>query len=306
MVKLLYAQGHVRLLFWIAAWAVRPTQKNNIERLKELCFNLAARQGNIPLLKWCKENEFAWTLGTIKEAIVNSQIEALEWMNEDFGLYGPMEKWAVRSNNPEVVKWLRVNCHISIEDVARAAAAQGNIKMLKRFYVKGLAGTRVELVHPALRSGNLDVLNFLKEKKETFAGGAWLTAGLKNHVHVLQWLKDQGCRGLKKTKALEKVASKGCLEATQWFLEENCLFDYNSLTTKAASSGNLQLVQFLVERGFPLFSSAFEQACLSGNLELCKWIESQGLAKPKLADKHFWAHLSHRKHKSVLQWLEEH
>ena len=100
----------------------------------------------------------------------------------------------------------------------------------------------------AAMNGNLEVLNWAREKGCPWDKNVcnWATSG--RHLEVLQWLRANDCPWDEETCLA--AAMNGHLEVLQWARENGCPWD-ESTCELAASGGHLEVLQWARANGCP-------------------------------------------------------
>ncbi|KXZ44342.1 hypothetical protein GPECTOR_69g435 [Gonium pectorale] len=111
--------------------------------------------------------------------------------------------------------------------------------------------------------------------------GAWCTAADEGHLHVLQALHAAG-RGIDARVAARAAARRGHLRILAWLVETPGLgltLD-ERLLEAAATSGSVELMAWLRERGCPWDSQTFTAAAESGCEAALEWLAERGCPMP--------------------------
>ncbi|GFR45491.1 hypothetical protein Agub_g6835, partial [Astrephomene gubernaculifera] len=128
----------------------------------------------------------------------------------------------------------------------------------------------------AARAGSRDALAFLLS--EGMAPEEYSIRGVAGggHLAALQLLRDHGCPMDEATVA--SAARAGHLHVVVWLVEAlgDELLQEKSVCTAAMESGNLELLRWLRERGWPWGTDAFTQAAAAGCEEVLEWLVEQG------------------------------
>lgn len=70
----------------------------------------AARNGNIEVLKWARENGMPWTIWTCAAAAKGGHLEALQWLRAKGCPWGNVAcDWVANGRQLHVMNWARVN-----------------------------------------------------------------------------------------------------------------------------------------------------------------------------------------------------
>ena len=93
-------------------------------------------------------------------------------------------------------------------------------------------------------------------------------------VHVLQWLRGQGCSWDRSTLDLAERA--GHLEVLKWARENGCK-EWSAFTcAEAAFGGHLEVLKWLREQGCPWDYKLFHEAARGGHKHIIQWAKANG------------------------------
>jgi diadenosine tetraphosphatase ApaH/serine/threonine PP2A family protein phosphatase len=152
-----------------------------------------------------------------------------------------------------------------------------------------------DLTEGAAAGGHLPILQWLDEVVQSWAvrhGGSCALAAVEyGHVHLLEWLAEQGVQVVVPPIA-RHAAAHGELNVLQWLQEEVDLARNDEVCKAAAGAGHLAVLQWL--RLLGCLSCPFDAAQCTA--EVNKSI--QRLRRPDL-------NLSTARHEEMLDWLRE-
>ena len=108
----------------------------------------------------------------------------------------------------------------------------------------------------AAHDGRLDVLKWFFEKGFPM-DLKWCVSGAMNsgHVHILQWMKDNGMTGEWLNYHMFSAACRGHLEVVKWLHANGCPWDENACSL-AAVRKHWDILQYLVDNKCPGWEEA--------------------------------------------------
>jgi hypothetical protein len=181
----------------------------------------------------------------------------------------------------------------AVKATIEVAAKYGQIKLLQAAVAfKRFDWTEYceELIVAAAIGGQVDILQWIWAKlskdfkvhfieEETFALIEKVV--LANHIHVLEWINSEfqleidvsdafsnhSCSGI-----MQSAARNGNISIVRWMWSKNILDNTDSYCTEAAAEGgNLVVLQYLRELGYPWSRDLCLTAVVNGNLKVLKW-----------------------------------
>jgi|GEM_PF-2388217 len=155
-------------------------------------------------------------------------------------------------------------------------AAQGNqFQLLQLLHSKGFS---VETsMSYAASTGNLEMLNWLKQQGAHIDGVTYYSAIQNGHFHVVTWAEPL-FRFKGNIVQLGAAAERGNLDILQWAHKKGCYL-HAEFIHRAARGGHQSVIDWLVENGCnknltdTLVCAA---AARGGNLDILKWARAQG------------------------------
>ena len=307
----------------------------------------AARGGQLETLEWLRERGVPWDKQVSYNAALRGHLALLEWARAHKSpLPAPERGWgkregfnplcaAARGGHIEVLKWLRgQDIQHRQNEVTQSAAAAGHFDVLMWLIQTAKFSVDADaLLAEAAEHGHLDIVMWCAGK----AGRAcpYLNAIRNGHIRVLEYLRDQEMVTFS-GQSIEAAVEAGQLEMLVWLREvAGCPWDYNT-AFKAAKSGHLNVLKYVVEHGCPLTPGPFENhlnlhataivhtevvkyliglgtpemtldrlcnlAAEKGNLELLMWLMEIGCTYNQ---QELFGSATVRGHLKVLRWLHE-
>jgi len=273
-------RGHLEVLKWAierdCPWDRAP-------------FLMAARGGHLEVLKWVKEISFgSWHTPKFNlnqeiciEAARGGHLEVLKWVKENGSSWNIEERCsriydaAAYGGHVEVLKWLRETCPENLlEETFADAARGGHIETLEWLRENGCPCNSRACYYAAMM-GNLQVLNWLKEKEYLGVPGETINfAAAGGKVAVLQWMKDLGY---------------------------NC---WTSTTLRVAvREGHVEVLEWLRENGCPVSQDPYWEAAEMRHLEVLKWLKANGIQWDHSRD--ICAMVANLKDQEMWNWVRE-
>jgi hypothetical protein len=218
---------------------------------EQICI-AAAENGQLEVLQWLRSQvpPFSWGAKTCATAAREGHIEVLQWLRAQDPPC-PWDEWtcilAASYGHGNVVEWAIENgCKRSI-DVCNAAARSGNLDMLKFLRTKHMCMFAHSIVNNAARSGHLHVLEWAKDNDYEFDNEVCIDAVKGGHLEVLQWLRSQEppCRWGKQTCAT--AAEYGRFDILKWAIEHGCPYNKKELLKNTRSSEILTYLESVPE-----------------------------------------------------------
>lgn len=130
----------------------------------------------------------------------------------------------------------------------RLAASHGQLDVLKWFYLNGFN------LHP--KSCALD-------------------ASAEGHLHVLEWMKDEGYRLDQDKRLCNTAAQCGQLRVLIWLRDQGCCLNAGVFIS-AVHSGNINVLEWLLNQGCPRDEHAFNNAIEKGDIRILNWLRDSG------------------------------
>eukprot|EP01127_Copromyxa_protea_P016163 TRINITY_DN4757_c0_g1_i1.p1 TRINITY_DN4757_c0_g1~~TRINITY_DN4757_c0_g1_i1.p1 ORF type:complete len:583 (+),score=74.03 TRINITY_DN4757_c0_g1_i1:43-1791(+) len=273
--------GHSHVLRWLAAETEVPFRIDWQSGLKP-----AARAGNVEFLRSLRSSRFfsgTWNTDIFASAAKSGNLEVLQQLM-DLGL--PYDhkapKYAAKYGHLHALRWLTDCCPLTI-DCFIAAAKKGNIEVLEYLLSRNCPWS-TQVASTAARYGHLEALNWLSEN-----GCPWddlvywnaVSGGTKNIIPILKWAKSRNCetrdRDIFEAAARSPVLN---LELITWLLDNNFPHDCNTCVA-AAKVGNLNLLKFLIKRGFEWKRDITTfHAAAKNHLHVLVWLVENGCPFP--------------------------
>jgi hypothetical protein len=134
------------------------------------------------------------------------------------------------------------------------------------------------LCEHAAAAGSLEVLWLARRSDCHWGPECYHRAAHGGHLHVLQWLRAEGCPWRWAEMSCYNAVRGGHPELLPWIQEHMPPCDWMCPETflHAARGGHLLALQWLYDRGCPWNSKACEEAARSGHLQALQWLRAHG------------------------------
>jgi hypothetical protein len=190
---------------------------------------------------------------------------------------------------------------LTVPEMMRGAACAGSV--VKLDFLEAIWGSSTQHALPsdlcahAASSGSVEALRWVEERDLSHADIALLQAAKFGHVNLLDHIYSDSCELT--DDLLPEAAQHGSLGAVKWLFEHDAPYEAETICGDAAESGNLELVQFVINKGGEINESTMRDAALRGHLALCQHLHSEQC--PWDEDAVTWA--GSEGHTEVIRWL---
>lgn len=252
MVDMAVAYGHLHILQWLEAQGRLPSASTKTSK------PLVCTHPSVVYWFYDRGNTFPLAV-SMGKASKDGDLAFVQWMHKRAHLYPEVSGWsrvvywAALYNHLPLLEWMRANRPDDFTDAALLGAVEG---------------------------GNLAIAQWLTANGLRLgAKMPWPTSLKVVHVSMAEWL-------------IEETQASGSLERSEWISSAmtsairvgnlqtlQLLSAYQPLDQslplpmdEAAQSGQLQIVQWLHECGFPCRSTAMDAAAAHGHLDVVQWL----------------------------------
>jgi len=206
----------------------------------EFSYRLAAKRGNLAMLKWCRENavdDSRWDYFVFEAALVpgktQERFEIVHWLLAND--CPTADGWAIcdsaaRGGHMEILTWAHGEGYPCDFNAFRSAAHSGNVEMMAWMRAKD-CGWSEEACTSAAAAGNLDALKWLHAEGAPWNARACAAAAYEGNLPLLQWLREHDAPWDTYTCVAAATASN--LEMLQWLRANSCPWDWR--TCRAAA-----------------------------------------------------------------------
>lgn len=261
----------------------------------------AAKRNNLELLKDLSEC-FPITDEVYAYLAKNGNIEGLKWLLERYAvpknvIYIGIR--AVEQGHLECLKWMLENGYELHYHFLVTAAKCGHVEMVEFLHKNGLE-IDTNVMEAAIASRSLPLIEWLCNRDCYVKYPCWY-ADAKNGLEVLKYIVSRELEVIEHPYQIRECLRSGDLDVAKWLWKHyKNLFDSNCCN-HACESGNLELIDWLEEKGFRLQPRDFMNALGSGNVVLLERIRKLG----HVVDEHDFLEACCTANTKVLDYLKE-
>lgn len=170
----------------------------------------------------------------------------------------------------------------TVASIIRSCAKRGDVGALKTIDEwASTTGVRVggmrssETMRYAAMSRNIRVMEWCMERGFCMNSGVMAAAARTGSLDIVQWLIDNKCEF--GPIVTEEAAAQGSMKMVR-FLRRKYPYTSgkSSAVSYAARNGHMDIVKYLVRKGYPVCEMAAGFAALGGNLEILKYFHERG------------------------------
>ena len=278
-----------------AVYRLNDRRCTNETKSKEigLCFEPHKYYGpaNIPYHKNCSLLE-KYTLDLCNDGYFS--LIPLHYYNENNKM---MTLGLTLSGDLELLKFaLGSNCPLH-KDICIEAAKRGFLDIVH--YSKENNCIIINVDSIASANGHLHIVKWFGTMYRLNVNEICRNAAFCGHLHILMWMKEN--YNISGTYVCEMAAKGGHLAVLEWVKTfQNGYALTSILYINAADNGHFDILKWLKEHNCPWDVKILERACASGNLEMIKWVHSQGCTIMTTA---CYTNAAYSGHLEVLKWL---
>jgi hypothetical protein len=161
------------------------------------------------------------------------------------------------------------------DNVVRAAAMSGRLNVLQHLLSQQECPKATEISYYAARSGSISMLECLKREGCKFNHHTRAAAAAAGHLAALQYLRSEGCEWYKGHISC-CAASSGSIELVEWLQQQQgVIFDSDAMKW-AADAGQTAMCKHLRNTGCEWNAEACTRAAESGRSETLRWLREHG------------------------------
>lgn len=232
----------------------------NRYKFNKKVYSNAAKNGYLDLIKYFRNLDCTdWDVDTVLNAAAYDHLDILKYAIENGCNYST-------KIYPNAACSSMCNMH-------SYAALYGHLDILiwcKQFDPELFDSKQMHIINNAANGGHLHVLQWLKNEGYIWNSQTFCNAARGGHLHILKMLKDDNCPYDSWTFAF--AAERGDIKILEWLKEINCPMPENILRY-ASQAGRLDALKWLIENNSPKDENAsICEAAYGGHLEVIKFM----------------------------------
>jgi hypothetical protein len=244
----------------------------------------AAKRGHLSTLQWLHERGCPWALDQIAcHAAESGSIAMLLYLKKQGVEYDARTMdGAARKGHLAVCQFLAAEgCPWSVH-ATESAASGGHLETVRFLHENGCPWNATTICERAARSGNIELLHYLKQQGGVFSAAVMSTAAERGDLRTCHYLHTEQCPW--NSRACSSAARGNHLDTLRWLHEQGCPLDISEIGLLAAIFGHLPVIKFLVGAQ-PAPSAAQLKMMLAAagphnRLDIAKWLRQHGAAWP--------------------------
>jgi hypothetical protein len=265
----------------------------------------AARAGSAEVLAWAAE--CGYPIGVrecVRAAATGGRLRVLQWMHDqDLGMWRePVCCLAAEAGHLEVLKWAHGHQHCHASTFASAARG-GHVEILRYLHASRCPSDHT-VCSGAARRGHVEALAWLVDHDYRCRPDECLCdAALTGHLHVLRWLRSRGFDWadidhpypMSRFKFASAAASSGRVEVLEYVVREGFPVD-RTAASAAAGGGHVAVLEWLRARQYPIDGWAARDAAIKGKLGALQWLVAAGAPWDREA-------CQNTEHSHIIEWI---
>jgi hypothetical protein len=166
---------------------------------------------------------------------------------------------------------------MSLNDtVVEAVALSGRLNILQHLLTEQQCPVTDTLSHYAARSANISMLKWLRSDTQcVFDGSTCAGAAIAGHLAALQHLRSEGCYW-DGTLIGCNAASSGSIEVVEWLQQQQGVHFGASAMAAAARAEHVAMCEHLRSMGCDWDTTACTRAATCGRLDTLRWLRENG------------------------------
>eukprot|EP00953_Heterococcus_sp_UTEX-ZZ885_P002106 1644-Heterococcus_DN1.PRE.5 len=246
----------------------------------------AAKHGHLFILRWLHEEGCPWFEEDIcSDAAVSGSTEVLLYlMQQGCVLNLDTMRSAAMMGHLAICQFL-VAEQCPFDAGACTLAAQSGCMEVMRFLIESGCPWDVDAISVrAAESGDMQLLQYLKQQGGMFSEDVMRAAAHAGDVHLCRYLYDEQCPW--DTTACENAAHGGHVDTLRWLHEQDCPWDPYTVRSAAAVGGHADVLNYM-HRFEPIASAAeltelLNTAGAFGHIAAAQWLRHHGARWPAL------------------------
>jgi hypothetical protein len=184
-----------------------------------LC-KVAAREGNLTVLKYLHSLGCLWDSDTCANAAKNGHLDIVKWCRQNGCRWNIwICCYAAENGHLDVIKWCRQNGCPWDSFTCSNAAKNGHLDVVKWCHENGCRWYS-NTCSEAAENGHLDVIKWCHENGCPWDAKTCHNAAGNGRIDILKWCRQNGCEWRQST--CEALESKGFFDVLQWSFENGC------------------------------------------------------------------------------------
>ena len=253
-----------------------------------------------PLLKEFKPNYETW------RQFFTRMTYYIAKLDEEFGIpYIPNKDY-----NPEEFYKRWNNSKYIYNTAMLKAALGGHTDIIKYLIDEKGARNFNETMASAARGGHTDIIKYLiDEKGANDFNEAMASAAEGGHIDIVKSMIEKGeviGQEMDFDDAMGWAAYRNHLDIVNLMIDEKGARDFNTAMARAARSGHMEMVKYLIEKGARYFNGAMKEAVIGGHLDIVK------LMIEKAAERNQWLNFydakkyaAYKGHTEIVNYLKQ-
>jgi hypothetical protein len=241
-----------------------------------------ARKGHLHIVQWWWDNmsEGVWSPNIFSQAVRSRSVPLMKWMREKGCPWTQQDfEIAVRTENMEVIRWLTEEGYSWYKDIVtvHSAVRTKNMEVIQWVVEHGWPVVGYSLLTTAARTGDMDVMQYLRGKGCHWCFTTFLAAVRSQSLNMIRYVREEGCPLGDTDEILDVIVNHddvdaiGCIPANEPELDD--LFD------RATKKGKMGIMQWCMEtehRSFVMRPRHCLEGIRLGRLDVLQWLKQNG------------------------------
>ena len=242
---------------------------------------MSARYGHLSYIQWLRDTGCSWDEETCFAAAFGGHLHVLQWIHSQGCPWNERTfvGAAIHGHLLPIIEWARANGCPWNEDASSEAASNGYLGVLQWLRSQGCPWNS-SVGKLAALNGHLHILQWADNNGLPWKNHYCEYAARKGHYHIVKWACDKDLQNWRKIvrKYVHFVSVAVLVRIHVLFQLEGssqCLWDERDMA-KAARINNLQIIEWLRDKGCAWDESACFQAARNGLLHVLQWLRFRG------------------------------